>query len=309
MPDVGHRERAVEALFPQGLHVFALVHDDEFQFHLLSAQSCGVNVGYPFVVVVFVHRHGVFRLPASQRVHVACRHQSFALAQLRCAHFESQCGVVVVSHQLPVGMPVGAVGDGRRVEVGIFGPVNPVVEKAVAESPFGRKFQPVGLCCPLCPHPLAVFLHGVEILHVVRSAYVCVKRQVPVGAVVGVHEVHGHVSVGFGEVDGEPFTVCGPVFQIEVYFHVCGVLFDCSLVFKVTKNVCIFLRNRGKVTNKRLVARLRQASPYGCPLPGHCRAHFMRWAAGNRNGIGSAGVGRDDPVSEERIHGACFAFS
>ena len=110
------RQLPVEAGLPQS--VALVIGGDEFQFGLFPVPEClPVEVGNPFVVVVFIHPYGVVGLPVAHVAVLAAYEQMLALPELGGAHHEAQRLAVVRGLDFLVVTAVHAVGECRTVEI------------------------------------------------------------------------------------------------------------------------------------------------------------------------------------------------
>ena len=165
----GKRDYPVVGILPDRRHLVVIMEGDELHLEQTGREFSGIDIGYPLVVVVLHHHHGILGLPVAQYGLAAHNGQPLIATQLWRAHLQphgAEEGLLAGLHPL---VAVDALGHGRTVEIGVVGDIYPVVVYDIARGLACRQFKTMGLKGPFAAHFHSVTCHGVEIVK--RSAH------------------------------------------------------------------------------------------------------------------------------------------
>ena len=184
--DERKRDGAVATLFPYG--------DVETQQHKLELKSLWqlgyVETDHPLVILVFVHGQCLVDVPVAQGIASTCYAQLLTNAELGSTNlqanglleFRSRTELTLTSHD--------AIGEGRRIHIGIFRNVNPMVVHHIANALLGCKLQAVGLHQPLVTYFFVASYHTVIVVNISTSLERFVQLNEPMGIIE-----RGHLMV------------------------------------------------------------------------------------------------------------------
>ena len=188
----GQADGAVHTILPQRRHIILLVENDEFEFEDGPLQSRGIDIHHPLVVAVLCHGKRLLDVPVAKGFGITYHGKTLVLTQLRGAHLQTYGVGEGFRRTLHRCMPGDAIREGRAVEVGIIGHVNPVVIDKVVGSLLTHQLQAVGIDKPFMPAFFSVGLHAVKIVQDVANAELAIQFITPVRTIEGTHTVGGH---------------------------------------------------------------------------------------------------------------------
>ncbi len=221
--ELGQRHGAVAVDFPQDGLVVAVAEGYKLEFYHVALELAGIEHGHPLVARVLGHGYGLEHRPAAQRLPAAHQGKAVACAQLRRAHLEHHCGVVVGGRHGHGVAVCQALGDGRAVVVAVLGNVDPVVEDGDARGLAGCQVEQVALACPLVTLEAAVALHAVEVFYAPCTVSSRCQGGLarPCVAVDGGHCMLRDVAACPHDVQHDFLAEIGVVIQIKFQFHLC----------------------------------------------------------------------------------------
>ena len=218
---VGQRDRAVGAVFPHYYIVVVVACDDKLKLHERAVYLRCVEAHHPLVGRVLGHAQPRRFEPVAKVWAAAGQGQPLARAQLRGPHFQAY-HLAEVGHGAQLTLaPCNALGEGRAVEQGVGGHVNPLVVHHVARAARVGKLQAVGHGVPFAPGLAASPFHTVVIVYVCCRLHRPRQAARPASSVERFHGVALCLCGGFAtdDVEHQCLAVCGQVVNVECKLH------------------------------------------------------------------------------------------
>ena len=158
-------------------------------------------------------------MPVSQGFILAHQHQALTLAQLRCAHLQTDGSAKRIHGILRRGVFRHAVGESRTVAVTVLGNVHPVVIHRIIDTLLAIQLQAMGNDLPFVTRRLSVALHAVIVVQHLSNTELSFHRTGPVQAIVSIHPVGDDLLPSHLHVEHHLFAERGVIFYIKFQFH------------------------------------------------------------------------------------------